>query len=568
MNWIVALLILSSCTLFKKNNEKAQGHSQLYSDPETDNAVSISSNEKRLVIVATHDLKGQLEARQVKVEDVHSPEKTLISVGGLEVFARYLEILRETYPSEVVLVDSGNSIAGSFLARESRGNAIFATYEQMKYDAVSLAAPDLSAGPKLKTSAPANKWLPEIIKRYETPLVTSNLIDLKTTQPVAWGKSTPQLLKEINGVKVGFVSLFPDDLPKKLGAGVLNGLYVEPAIQALLKQSRALRLKGANVIIMTMYGGLKCGEERALKKNLPVSKVNFDPKDPGACDLDSPLGKFLQEIPPGSVDVVITGGASNKVANFVNGIPVIQAFNDGSSFARVDLVWHTRDNEIVTEKTLIHQPTRLCHRFFKKTEDCYTEDSSVDHREQIPARYLKQPIFPEPTTAQWMNTWREILAQNMGPILFNDKKFEPTQELAEAILSSTSADVSLVGGKSWSLRFPAGQIGWREIFKQKSALENIQLIQLSGSELNQIKEALTDKHWWAYPGNWDDLILETEVTLAVNAQLWNRIVALTQLNKEVELADLIVADTMVTWQQDSVSSRASGRSPALPHTQP
>jgi hypothetical protein len=167
-----------------------------------------------------------------------------------------------------------------------------------------------------------------------------------------------------------------------------------------------------------------------------------------------------------------------------------------------------------------------------------------------------------------MNTWREILAQNMGPILFNDKKFEPTQELAEAILNSTSADVSLVGGKSWSLRFPAGKIGWREIFKQKSALENIQLIQLSGSELNQIKEALTDKHWWAYPGNWDDLILETEVTLAVNAQLWNRIVALTQLDKEVELADLIVADTMVTWQQDSVNSRASGRSPALPHTQP
>ena len=568
MNWIVALLLLSSCTLFKTNNEKAQGHSQLYSDPDTDNAVSISSNEKRLVIIATHDLKGQLEASQEKAEDNHSPEKTLISVGGLEVFARYLEILRETYPSEVVLVDSGNSIAGSFLARESRGNAIFATYEKMKYDAVSLAAPDLSAGPKLKLLAPANKWLPEILKRYETPLVTSNLIDLKTTQPVAWGKSSPQILKEINGVKVGFVSLLPDDLPKKLGAGVLNGLYVEPAIQALLKQTRALRLKGAHVIVLTMYGGLKCGHERAIKKKLPVSKVNFDPKDPSICELDSPLGKFLQEIPVGSVDVVITGGATNKVANFVNGIPVIQAFNDGSSFARVDLVWNTRDNILVKEKTLIHQPTRLCHRFFKKTEDCYTEDTSVDHREQIPARYLNQLIFPEPATASWMNTWREILAQNQGPILFHEKKFEPKQDLAEAVLRSTTADVALVGGRSWSLRFSAGQIGWKEIFKQSSAWENIQLIQLSGNELNLIKETLTERHWWAYPGNWEDLILEAEVTLAVNTQLWNRIVTLTQLNKEVELADLIVADTMVTWQQDSVSARASGRSPALPRTQP
>jgi 2',3'-cyclic-nucleotide 2'-phosphodiesterase (5'-nucleotidase family) len=568
MNWLLVFLLLSSCSIFKKSNEQVLGHSQLYSDPESDNAISLSKNERRIVIVATHDQKGQLEAYQEKVEDIHSPEKTLISVGGVEVFARYLEILRETYPSEVILVDSGNSIAGSLLARESKGNAIFATYEQVKYDAIALAAPDLAAGPKLKSATPASKWLPDVLKRFETPLVMSNLIDLKTTQPVAWGKSTPQLLKEINGVKVGFVSLFPDDLPKKLGAGVLNGLYVEPAIQALLKQTRSLRLKGANVIILTMYGGIKCGHDRAAKKNLPVSKVNFDPKDPSACELDSPLGQFLQEIPPGSVDVVITGGATNKVANYINGIPVIQAFNDGRSFARVDLVWDNRDNIIVTEKTLIHQPIRLCHRFFKKTEDCYTEDSSVDHRELIPARYLNQTIFPEPATALWMNRWRELLALNLGPILFNDKKFVPKQGLAEAILASTAADVAVVGGKSWSLSFPAGQIGWREIFKQKSAQENIQLIQVSGAELNQIKEALTEKHWWAYPGNWEDLILETQLTLAVNTVLWDRIVSLTQLNKEVELADLLIADTMVSWQQDSVSSRASGRSPALPRTQP
>ncbi|MFN9111730.1 MAG: hypothetical protein ACK5XN_16830, partial [Bacteroidota bacterium] len=92
------LFALLSCSQFSSNPEKLAGHSELYSSPDSDDAVSISKSERRLVIVTTNDLRGQIEARQETAKDQHSPEQVRISVGGAEVFARYLTILREKYP--------------------------------------------------------------------------------------------------------------------------------------------------------------------------------------------------------------------------------------------------------------------------------------------------------------------------------------------------------------------------------------------------------------------------------------------------------------------------------------
>jgi hypothetical protein len=115
------------------------------------------------------------------------------------------------------------------------------------------------------------------------------------------------------------------------------------------------------------------------------------------------MGSFLQAVPPGLVDVIVSGGKT-KVANWINGIPVLQAFPGGTSFSRADLI--VENKRVLTEKTVVHQPVRLCHRFFKATEDCYTEDQSVDHRELVPARYWGEAIFPDERITRWLQPRR------------------------------------------------------------------------------------------------------------------------------------------------------------------
>lgn len=566
MKFLIISLLALGCSFGKKNNEKSDGHHQLYSSPKEADIGSLATTERRLILISTNDLKGQLEAQQESAEDKHSPEKALVSVGGAEIMARYMEILRAKYPSQVVLVDAGNALSGTLVSRSSGAKALVEMFGRLKYDAIALSANDLAAGPSMKAPLSPTGWMPHLFKTQNTPVLLSNLLDLKTTKPVEWGKTTPQLLKEINEVKVGFIGLLPDDLPAKLDASVLNGLYVEPAMQSFLKQSRSLRLKGAEVIVLVMHGGVKCGVERAQEKSLPLAKVNFDPRDPKVCDNDGALAKFVNELPPGSVDAVITGGGPGKVANFINGIPVMQAFGQGTSFARVDLVWDLEKKAVNAEKTLVHQPVRLCHRFFKETEDCFTEDSSIDHRQLIPARYLDKSIFPDPATAEWLQFWRDMMVSEVRPLMQNDQAQTLEQDVAEAVLSTSEVDVAVIGGKNWQLTLPMGITTWRDLYAQSAARQSIRLVTISGAELVKLKEKLTHV-WWASKIPWETLTTKESLTLALNGQLWQNQVSKVAAWSHSR-APFVIADTIVSWERDVVNVRASGRSPALPHTQP
>lgn len=391
---ILLLVLLASCSFFKKPaNERVKGHHRLYSVPVAEDLATMEETQRRLIIFATNDLMGQLEPQQESAQDSHHPQDILVSVGGAEILARHLAILRQRFPKEVVAVDAGGSLT------TDAPKAMFDLFDQMNYDAVTLAASDLRAAPK-KGPGP---WLTPLLNRSATPLVVGNLLDLHSGEPVKWGKTQPFVVKTINAVQVGFLGLLADDVPDRVEAATMNGLYVEPAIQALLKQVRAMRLKGAEAIVLLMHGDLKCGEARAQKLGIPVSKVNFDPKDPAVCSSEGTTSAFLQAMPPGLVDVIVTGG-KGKVANWINGVPVVQAFPGGTSFSRVDLI--VENKRVLTAKTVVHQPVRLCHRFFKATEDCYTDDQSVDHRELVPATYWGEAIFPEERVSLWMESRR------------------------------------------------------------------------------------------------------------------------------------------------------------------
>jgi 5'-nucleotidase len=566
MKFVFLLLVFVACSLNKKTNERAQGHYRLYSAPEAEELSALAKNEKRLVIVATNDLKGQLEARTLEASDKHSPEKTLIPVGGAEIFARYMEILRQKHPNGLFLVDAGNSLSGTLISRASGARSVLQFFQELRFDAIGLSLEDLAAGPGLKLPLSPRAWMPDLFRGDKLPVVVSNLIDLKTTAPVEWGQTTAQLLKSVNGVQVGVVGLLADELPTKLDAGVLNGLYVEPALQAFLKQTRSLRLKGAEVLVLLMHGGIKCGVKRAEERSLPVSKVNFDPRDPEACASESAVARFISQLPPGSVDVVITGGANQKVANFINGIPVIQAMGQGGSFARVDLVWDSDKKALDAEKTQIHQPVMLCRRFFKASEDCYTEDTTIDHRLITPARFLGEEVFPDAKTALWMNDWRQEMGRHHRPILDHDNPSLVLESVSQAILNMNVADAAVVGGINWRLALPKGVTTWKDLFSQKNARESVQRLTLKGGDLATLRSSLQQVSW-AHHLNWEILEAREQVTLLVNGSLASTIQKLAEVTLQ-EHMPMLVADGLVPWEVDSVNVGLSGRAPALPHTQP
>jgi hypothetical protein len=103
----------------------------------------------------------------------------------------------------------------------------------------------------------------------------------------------------------------------------------------------------------------------------------------------------LKRLPPQLVDVVVGGRGEDKIANFVNGVLVLGGFSKGNSLNFSEFVINTKTRKLNLEKTVVHQPVMFCHEFFKETNDCFTEDKTVNHKDRIKAQFLGTEINSE-----------------------------------------------------------------------------------------------------------------------------------------------------------------------------
>ena len=383
---LIALILIGSCT-FKKNNQKLQGHEELYSEPETPKIKDLESHEKRIVIAATNDVHGSFSPKVFSFKDQHNEKKQSIQIGGPEVMASYFNILRETFQN-VLLVDSGD-IFSSAKALDQVVNF----YNSNKYDAVTVGLRDFNLKVPAKMKNNSNLFQ-AFAKKSEVPMVLSNLYELKTARVVEWEGTQAHILKNVDGVKVGIIGLIPDDIVAQTPINNRVGLFVENMLQSTLRHSRILRSLGAEVIIVLTHQGIECGNAMATEAKIPLKKVNFDPALEKICDLKSPLGEYLERLPPDLVDVVIGGRHHQKMANIINGTIVLSGFPDGQSFNYAELVIDSKTGKLVPEKTVVHQPVMFCNEFFKETQDCYHEDSTVDHKKRSQATFLGKPVNP------------------------------------------------------------------------------------------------------------------------------------------------------------------------------
>lgn len=392
---LISLLLLAACS-FKKSdlkNQKIQGHEQLYSEPEAlKESAPLPKHKKRVVIISTNDWLGQFQAQTQKFRDDHNKTELQLTIGGIGTFSSYLKTIRETYPSQTLLLDSGNFLpVGDFDGKIVRqAGEIFS---DLKYDAVTLGLQDFNRTP-MAGETPESA-LRSIIKGFKPPVLLSNMYDLKSGRVIEWQGTLPYLLKEVNGVKIGLIGLIPDDFVSLTPVQVRNGLYIEGMLQSTLRQSRLLRSLGAEMIIVMTHAGIVCGEEVAQELKLPLNKVNFETLKSDFCETTGLIADYIQRLPSGIVDVLITGRHLQKTANKINGVVVLSSFGKGQSFSLTEFIYDKQAKQIEWNESKIHQPLLLCHEFFKESSDCYYEDPSIDHSARSEALFWGKPVVKD-----------------------------------------------------------------------------------------------------------------------------------------------------------------------------
>jgi hypothetical protein len=379
--FFAGLLVVAGCS-FKKNplkNQTTQGHEELYSEP----AAPLAHNDvdvKRVVIAATHDIAGNWSPQILKSKDGES-----IAVGGADAMAAYFKVLHEQYQN-VLLVDSGGLFSPS-----TDISSISRFYQNNGYDALTVGLHDFNQRlPKDVSSS--SQLIQEFASKSEVPLLLSNIYELKTARGVEWKGTLPYLIKEIGEVKIGIIGLVSDDIVKLTPVDNRVALYLEDMLTNTLRQARLVRSLGADIVVVLTHQSLVCGQSVAEELKLPLSKVNFEPRKSGICETSNGFGEYLKRLPPHLVDVIIGGRGPEKMANYVNENLVLSGQGRGRDLIYAEFFVNVKEKRLLKEKTVVHQPVTFCREFFKSTQDCYTEDSSVDHKARIPATFLGKEL--------------------------------------------------------------------------------------------------------------------------------------------------------------------------------
>ncbi len=425
------LLIIVGCSAKRKDGNQTQnGHEELYSMPEALVEDKETKDLKRIVLVSTNDIHGHYGPLTLEVKDNESDKVHSLKLGGVDYLSGYLSILKENFP-HTVLVDSGDIFATS----PRKMNAVSRFYENFNYDALTFGLGDFNLRHP-RSTPPKSSLLQEFAKKVKTPVVLSNLYDLKTARGVEWKGVKPYVIKEVNGIKVGILGIVPDDIVSLTPLDNRVGLYVENMVQNTLRYARLVRSLGAELIVVLTHQGIHCGKEIAEAKKLPLKKVNFEPEKSDVCTMNGVMGQYIDRLPPKLVDVIVGGRHHEKMANIVKGMVIQSGFENGQSLSFSEFFFDGKGN-LLPEKTVVHQPVLICHDFFKETKDCYWEDPSVDHTKRVAARFLGQEVKPD-------DKMREKFKKFFVALQATPVKNHETQHLLKAF----STDIVLTPSKN------------------------------------------------------------------------------------------------------------------------
>jgi 5'-nucleotidase len=435
-------------------------------------------------IVGTNDLHGRLFTDDQ-------------GRGGLTVLGGYIDNLRAARAADggaVLVLDAGDTFQSGIESNLSEGAMVVDAYNAIGYAALAIGNHDFDFG-AVDPRGPARQWLPlhlggavpgdmqgalkAAAARARFPFLAANIVDAATGKPVSWPNVAPAALVETAGIRVGLIGTMTESGLRQTLAAHVEGLSTLPLAAAVANEARALRARGAEIVVLSTHAGGWCGE-------------TADPHDLKSCDDGSEIFRLARELPRGTLQAIVAGHTHGVVAHFVNEVPIISVGNFGAQFGRMDLAFDTLRHAIVDVR--IHEPQRVCARVEPRTGDCTVAPAGTA------AEYEGKPVTPSAAVAAAiepeLNRVRALRAEPLGVVA--DATFPRGSGLdsalgnlfAEALLAVVpDADAALgYGSGRGGLRadFPQGPLTFGHTYDAFPFDNRITRVALTGAQLKRL----------------------------------------------------------------------------------
>jgi 5'-nucleotidase len=417
-------------------------------------------------VIGTNDVHGHLEPEETRAGAFSTTR------GGLAGFGGYLNLLRQKYPGQVLLVDGGDLFQGTVPSNLSKGAAVIAAYNQLGYAATAMGNHEFDFGPE-----GAEKDLLGAIKarlaEAKFPFLACNMFEAKTGKFPEWKNLKASTLVTVNGVKVGLIGAITPETPLVTVPKHVESLEFKDPGPLVAKEARALRKQGAAIVVLMAHIGGDC-------------KSTTTPDDLSSCNMNSEMFKLMDGLPRGTVDVAIAGHTHKYIAQRVDGVAVSEAGYYGHSFGWVEACVDGKG--AVT--TSLHAPQDICLTTWAEG-GCGAQDKATG---AAPATFLGAPLVPDEGVQKAIAPFLErvkvaqeakVGIQVATVVPRSHDRLSPLGKLvAEGIRHSVpGAQIGLTNAGGVRAELPAGDLVFRQVFEVLPFDNRVTVLKLTGAEL-------------------------------------------------------------------------------------
>ncbi|RKH15390.1 bifunctional metallophosphatase/5'-nucleotidase [Corallococcus sp. CA047B] len=402
----------------------------------------------RLTLVGTNDFHGWVMPHRATLPDGQKVEE-----GGAALFASYVARLREDNPGGVVLVDGGDLFQGTLASNLVEGAIVVDVYNLLGYTAVAIGNHEFDygpVGPGPVATRPDEDPLGALKARVgqaKFPFLSTNVREKDGSHP-AWLGNDGTTVVTVKGVKVGLLGLSTLQTPQTTNPANVAGLKFESLAQSAQEATRALREKGAEVVIAVAHAGGKCTDLS-------------NPRDTSGCSKDDgEIYAVLDALPPGSVDAVVAGHTHQTMGHFFGDVPVIETTGLARSFGVVELYVDPVKRRVLPERTRIQAALPVCGAVDATLNTCdplrLRDAKGV---RMVPATFMGAPVTPDARVeALVAPAEARVEVEQRRPVGVEIKARMPQVYEAESALGNLIADAMRKEARSDAAVMNAGGI--------------------------------------------------------------------------------------------------------------
>ncbi len=433
--------------------------------PGTQQARSSSPAPDRVIIsiVGTNDLHGALDRLPI-----------------LAGFINNLRAARSRDGGDVLLIDAGDMFQGTIESNSNEGAAVIEAYNAMGYAAATVGNHEFDFGPTGPSPVPTKPGddprgaLKERMQQARFPILSANVQDAVTGARVSWPGSPASVIRRVAGPAagpdVGIIGLATAETLSTTMAANVVGLDIAPLADTVLREAKALRQRGAAIVIVTAHAGGKC-------------KDLGNPDDLTSCADDEEIMALARALPAGTIDVIVAGHTHQAVAHRVNGIAIIESYARGRAFGRVDIEWSRSAGKIADAR--IFAPRDLC-----------AGNKRAPAAQCQPGDYEGSPVAPDPSiaaiVAPALKRADEVRKAPLGvevsdPLTKAYDLESPLGNLfADLMLAAMPVDIALTNGGGVRADVPSGPLTYGDLYEAMPFDNRFATIKMSGAQFAQL----------------------------------------------------------------------------------